>query len=201
MLFRSTEVVFTFIDDMVLPTSKVHELIDKVVDEVDSVAEQIQPIVVLIGDGFADENSEFSAPEEPEYEEQENTEPNDSDTPEESEPVEDSQTSNNTGDISIKVLIVQGIYAPIVQFSIQPAGYCPESYSPYFGAILDVNGDFVDLDASQHTGATPTCQTIPTSYHSVSDFYATQEQIDNFISETNYYGIPMDPRDGQFYGQ
>ncbi|KFM22350.1 hypothetical protein AAA799B03_00100, partial [Marine Group I thaumarchaeote SCGC AAA799-B03] len=142
----------------------------------------------------------FSTPEEPEYDEQENTEPNDSDSVEESDTTYNSQTSSNTGDISIKVLIVQGVYAPIVQFSIQPAGYCPESYSPYFGAILDVNGDFVDLDASQHEGATPICQTISTSYHSVSD-YVTQEQIDNFISETNYYGIPMDPRDGQFYGQ
>ncbi|QDI89665.1 Zn-dependent protease [Candidatus Nitrosopumilus sp. SW] len=179
----------------------IHEQIDEIVDEVDSVAEQIQPIVVLIGDGFANEYSVFSAPEVSESEEHESTEPNDSDTPEESEPVDDSQTSDNTGDISIKVLIVQGVYAPIVQFSIQPAGYCPESYSPYFGAILDVNGDFVDLDASQHTGATPICQTISTSYHSISNFYVTQEQIDNFISETNYYGIPMDPRDGQFYGQ
>ncbi|KFM21102.1 blue copper domain-containing protein, partial [Marine Group I thaumarchaeote SCGC AAA799-B03] len=65
--------------------SDTHKLIDEINDEVDSVAEQIQPIIVLIGDGFADENSEFSTPEEPEYDEQENTEPNDSDSVEESD--------------------------------------------------------------------------------------------------------------------
>ncbi|AFS80539.1 secreted periplasmic Zn-dependent protease [Candidatus Nitrosopumilus koreensis AR1] len=183
---------FTYHDDWnFVPNSDVHEQIDEIVDEVDIVAEQIQPIIVLIGDGFAEkfDSDNYTSTEEP-------------DASEEPDSVNDSQTpDSNDGDILIKILNIQGVHAPIVQFSIQSAGYCPESYSPYFGAILDVNGDFVDLDASQHAGATPTCQIISTSYHSVSDIYVTQEQIDNFISETNYYGTPMDPRYGQFYGQ
>ena len=173
--------------------------------EIEEVANFLQPIVVLVGGGIVDDEYDDQSEE---SETTEETEPEETEPEEEtSQPqqqIEESESSQEPNPIEgtlIKVLNVQGIYAPIVQFSIQEAGYCPEAYSPYFGSIMDVNGNFVDLDGSQHAGATYTCQTVSTAHHPVIDYDATQSQIDKFVSETDYLGISMDPRDNKFYGQ